>query len=397
MSRVAVLVAAGWVGLWSAPAEAFPWMMKHGYAACAACHVDPSGGGQLTTFGRTESERLLRWMPVKPKPGEDPVPRTANFLWFLELPEEVNLSGSIRLGALVQPGGPMPVIPLEKAFDLSATFTIAETLVLHATAGFGRGNFFAPAVLLPACDEARPGGCGPSLVSRTYWAGLKLADNTVLVRAGRLAVPFGLRNVEHTAWVRSFTRTDSNVSQQLGAAAAYMGGNLRADVMGLAGGLTSRYREGGYAATVEYGFSPKLYLGASSLVSHGPLTLDTLSPEVGTRHAHGLSLRWAVDPSLVLLAEATFLAWLSTPEADRFGYAAFAQADWEPVQGLHLLLTAESAHRGRIQRGPSAGVWLSAAWYFFSHLELRVDNILRHLEAGMPLSYALVAQLHAYL
>ena len=52
----AALVAAAIPGR----AQAFPWMIHHGYTNCAQCHVDPSGGGALTAYGRPQGEILLR-------------------------------------------------------------------------------------------------------------------------------------------------------------------------------------------------------------------------------------------------------------------------------------------------------------------------------------------------
>jgi hypothetical protein len=40
-------------------AHAYPWMIKHGYANCATCHADPSGGELLTGYGRVLSEEFL--------------------------------------------------------------------------------------------------------------------------------------------------------------------------------------------------------------------------------------------------------------------------------------------------------------------------------------------------
>lgn len=61
---------------------------------------------------------------------------------------------------------------------------------------------------------------GAHAVSREHWAGWDLLDGSVLVRAGRIALPFGLRTLEHTLWVRSETRTDIEQNQQHGLAAA---------------------------------------------------------------------------------------------------------------------------------------------------------------------------------
>jgi hypothetical protein len=43
----------------SSRAEAYTWMVKHGYANCGACHADPSGGELLTVYGRAMSEAFL--------------------------------------------------------------------------------------------------------------------------------------------------------------------------------------------------------------------------------------------------------------------------------------------------------------------------------------------------
>lgn len=379
--RILVLLLASL----ATPAQAYPWLVKHGLAACSTCHVDPSGAGQLGAFGRQQAEQQVRWRP-KGTPY-DPTSRLPHFLWFLELPDAVNLSGNLRAGALVQPGATPVGRGLEMATDLTGTVTLAQTVLLHADVGFGRRDVVAPIVVAPACDPAAPGECGPSLVMRTFWAGVRAVDG-VLLRGGRLVVPFGLRNAEHNAWVRALTRTDFNVSQQLGAAVAVSGGAVRAEVMGLAGSWQPGTREGGYSALFEYAVRPTATVGVSSLVAR--------SVDDGTaRHAHGAFFRWAPVTPLVLLGEADLLAWQG---ADlRVGYAAFVQADWEVVQGLHLMVTGESAHRGFTQRGASLGAWASLAWYFFSHLELRVDNLLRRTDEASGLSYALVVQLHAFL
>lgn len=372
--------------LWAGTAAAYPWMVRHDLTSCASCHVDPSGAGQLTTFGRLESEQLVRWAPT---PSTDPM-RNASFLWFLQLPAAVNLSGNLRFGALVAPGAPKTVTPLEMAADLAATFTLAEKVVLHGTGGFGRRDAIAAAAVTPHCEPSSPGECGPSFVARTYWAGAKVVNDTVLVRGGRIPVPFGLRNNEHSTWVRALTLTDTNVQQRLGVSAAYSGAQLRAEVMGLAATTLVDTNESGYSAFAEYSFNTRTSLGVSSLMAGRPQLGAT------ARQAHGAFFRWAPVQPLVVLAEADVLAWTTPGAADRVGYAALVQGDWEPIQGVHVMLTGESAHTGQ-QRGPSFGAWLSAAWYFFSHFELRLDNVVRRVDATQPLSYALVLQLHLFL
>ncbi|MBP9112990.1 MAG: hypothetical protein KBF88_09300, partial [Polyangiaceae bacterium] len=40
-------------------ARAYPWMIRHEYTSCNACHADPSGGSLLTEYGRAQGVTLL--------------------------------------------------------------------------------------------------------------------------------------------------------------------------------------------------------------------------------------------------------------------------------------------------------------------------------------------------
>ncbi len=187
------------VGLVSARALAFPWMVKHDYQSCAVCHVDPSGAGQLTPYGRAQADVLLQWKLKKPtEEAQEPSPAT-RFLWFLDLPEVLNLSGNVRAGALLPIGS--TVRPLFMAADLYGTVKV-DRFVFHASTGLGLRNT-GPAAILPQCGGETP--CGAQWIAREFWAGATFADEAVMVRAGRMFIPFGLRNNEHFMWVRDST------------------------------------------------------------------------------------------------------------------------------------------------------------------------------------------------
>ncbi len=398
------------LGLLALPAQAYPWMVRHNYGSCAVCHVDPSGAGQLTQYGRAQNELLVRWQTQPPK-EDDELPTTANFLWFAELPEWLNLSGNLRYGSLIRPqAGPTVVggifIPLLMAVDVYATVNIGP-VVLHASTGIGiRSNRnTGPAQILPLQDAGGQSGFGVQWLAREFWAGFKLADDAVMMRIGRNPLPFGLRNNEHTSYVRSFTRTDFNVHQQVGATVSYNGEKLRGEAMGIAGNFQigpDVYRERGYSAFAEYAFTPAVNIGVSSLITAAGADYvppPDAPPGHTVRQAHGLFARLAPVDKLAVLMEADFLMWQYTGNLDRFGMAAFAQGDYEVVRGLHLMLTAETAWTG-VERGAHYGAWLSAAWYFFSHCELRIDNIFRRnasTTAPGEFEYSLLLQLHAYL
>jgi len=393
LRRLGWLVAVVF-GLVGASAEAFPWMVKHDYQSCAVCHVDPSGAGQLTPYGRAQSDVLLRWHLKKPTEAE--ASPTSRFLWFIDLPEVVNLSGNFRAGALIPVGG--QVRPLFMAADLYGTVKV-DRFVFHATSGVGLRNV-GPAAILPVCGGDTP--CGAQWVAREFWAGATFADEAVMVRAGRMFIPFGLRNNEHFMYVRDVTNTDTNLDQQVGISASYNGERLRGEVMGLLGNYQlgpDAYRERGYAGFAEYTVASKFYLGVSSLIAGA--RADQVFQLPVTRHAHGVTARWSPTEPLALLAEVDFLAWQQPTRLDRLGFAALLQGDYEVMQGLHLVAALEGKHEGQGERGPSVGGWLSAAWYVLPHVEVRLDGILRRTSRPAPdpatVAFTLLAQLHFFL
>jgi hypothetical protein len=197
-------------------------------------------------------------------------------------------------------------------------------------------------------------------------------------------LPFGLRNVEHNAFVRSSTRTDTNSSQQYGGQVVWDAPGIRAAVMGIAGNLLLRdpaYREYGYSGYVEGAFSNAFTLGLSSLVTHADLALAQFAnlalgpdPFFGAsntwRQAHGLFSRWHVDGPWVVMAEANLLVQTADNVATDWGGVGFLQADWEAIQGLHLIFTGEALRQRYVN---SYGAWFSVSWFFFTYWEARID------------------------
>lgn len=356
-------------------ALAWPTMIAHGYTSCAACHVDPSGGGQLTAYGRGMDDLLVRWHldPAEVESGE-PSP-TAGFLFGLvPTPEWLNPSGNLRGGPMVVVGGNVAAVPLVMATDLEATLDLSP-VVAHLSLGFGWKGMGPAAVV-----AANPDSGELALVSRAHWLGLKLLDDSLVVRAGRIPVPFGLRNVEHTAAVRDLTRTDLNVDQQHGVAVAFANELLRAEVMGLLGNYQIRpdpVRERGYAGYVEVFALEKLGVGASSLLTWAGRDVATSAPTL--RQAHGVFARYAPVEQLALVLETDALVDTAFDAAGAsttaLGGAGWLQADWAIVPGVKVLPALEASLHGD---GKVAG-WLGAAWYPLPHTELRADVIYRQV------------------
>src|SRR6478609_5615506 len=95
LAAVAVLVGLSW----PSTARAYPFMIRHGYTGCASCHVDPSGEGLLTEYGRAQSVLLLSTRYGR-APDAEPG-RVADFLFGLvPTPSWLLLGGWVRDGYL---------------------------------------------------------------------------------------------------------------------------------------------------------------------------------------------------------------------------------------------------------------------------------------------------------
>lgn len=376
-------------------ALAYPSMIAHGYTNCAACHVDPSGSGQLTTYGRGMSDLLVRWHldPKEVESGE-PSPAAGFLFGLVPTPEWLNPSGNLRGGPMVVVGSNVAVVPLVMATDLTTTLDLGP-VAAHVALGFGLKNM-GPAVVV----SADPSTGEVALVSREHWLGLKLFDEALMVRAGRIPVPFGLRNVEHTSAVRALTRTDVNTDQQHGVAVAYANDLVRAEVMALLGNYQIRpdaVRERGYSGYLEVFPVEHLGVGASSLVTWAGRDLDTGVPLL--RQAHGAFARYAPFEPLALLFEGDALIDTAFDAAGTatttVGGAGWLQADWAIIPGVRLLPALEGSVHGD---GKVAG-WLGAAWYPLPHTELRTDVLYRETFAatGATGTFVGLVQLHLYL
>lgn len=381
---------------WVIPAQAYPWMIQHDYTGCATCHIDPSGGFLLTAYGRAQTQTLLSTFGHGP-PGDE-VDRRSEFGFGL-----VRLPPWLILGATVRDAyyWTKEVSPVNAAAtsqnllmqaDLRAAVT-QDRFVATGSLGYLHNGHYA--------DQITPGD-RDVLVSREFWVGYHLGeDQQTLIRAGRMYLPFGLRVIEHTFDVRKMTGTDIDSQQQYGASIFHEGENYHAELMAIAGNYQihpDNYRQRGYAGYAEFSLRPRLQFGISSLITYQKLDPDLLQSAV--HGAHGVTLRWSPAPNTVVLAEADILHSLISGSINHVGYAGVAQLDYEFLRGLHGMGTIEFYLPPQERALWSNREWLSAAWFTFPHLDLRLDGIFAS-EAFVPTlrtnTLAMLAQVHVSL
>lgn len=373
-------------------AWAYPWMIRHEYTTCPTCHTDPSGGGLLTRYGRAQAAVLLSsklGLPKEEEPG-----RYKDFLFgAVPLPESVDAQGWVRSAYLVNMsrGEVVDSRYLLMRADVGTHLRLGP---LRASGIIGGASPGSRALTQEAWVTTSTDG--PNVVSREHWLGVSLLDEAVLVRAGRLAMPFGLRNVEHTSWVRAATHTDTNQHQQHGVAAAYNGEKIRGEVMAVLGNYQlgpDAYRERGYSAFAEYAPATSYTVGVSSSILHAEADVVTRRPIY--RQAHGVFGRLAPWKPLVVLAEADLVVRairLDNPSTD---LTAMVQADLEALQGIHLMATAELLTQARAE-ATLVGGWLTAWAFLFAHMDARVDLVHRTVADG-PATTSVIFQLHGWL
>ena len=373
-------------------ASAYPWMIRNDYTSCATCHVDPSGAGLMTQYGRAQSEVLLRthWSKTD---GEDP--SKGGFMFGLvPLPEKGPLFQFDQRSAYLYTKAPSA--PALKKVILMQTDAAAgiQTDHLRASGSLGYTHEGALAASVTHGTEDR-------LVSRQHWIGVAFGeDEAFLLRGGRMNVPFGIRNIEHTLAARRLTKSDGNDAQQHGVAFSYNGGPIRADVMAIFGNFQlspDELRERGYAGYFELAASSSAAAGVSSAVLHVDYDLDTSKPTFW--QAHGLFARYAPVKPVVLMAEADMLARSPKGHDTEAGYVGFVQADVEPVQGVHLAATGEAWSSPGDSWKSSYGAWGSVFWFFLPHLDIRADAVWNNVVAGSSRSdvVTILGQIHGFL
>jgi hypothetical protein len=362
-------------------ALAYPhFQISSGSARCSQCHVGPAGGGLLTPWGQDElGDTLAR--------GGD-----GRFLHgAIALPGWLQLGGAVRLAALANDvggsgGAELAAFPMQ--LDLAARVGQGAWSVAVVVGARGVTRSGAPDSADNPGSEAEAASLASYLISREHYVMWRPAEQGSYVRVGRFAAPYGLRLVDHTAYVRR-----------------YLGFNLLEETYGLGGGWigdawevhatafasdplqgTAR-RELGGAALFEAQASAILTLGASARVAAGDA--DTRL-QLG---AHGKL--WLDGPRLLLQAEVHGVRQTFDAGAgDRWQLAAYAGPVYIPARGLYAgvayqVFTEDVGVRGVTRH--SADGWISVLPR--AHVEVMVSGRAQRIG---PSEHALLGMLQLH-
>jgi hypothetical protein len=368
--------------------------------------ADPKEGEADTdSEEKSESSEEASAAPAAEASAAAPAePTFQNFLFgAVTLPDWLLLGGAYRHMNILPTGGGGKFRTFPMMLDVYGQARFLEKLTIGGSIGGARvaaGSPYARRAQITANQ-----GDQWNLISRTHYIGYDIMPE-LIVRAGRLNLPFGVRIPEHVMWVRQATNTDRESSQEHGLAIAYVGESIRGEIMGIAGNYQvnpDKYRNRGYSGYLEYATSSSASIGVSSLVTFTATDRATNANLKTTHQVHGLMGRAGFGEKVALLAEADGI-FTSRREA---GYVGFVQVDTEPLGGFHVMLTGEMLDQGYTkpvigatttaartagEGKPKVGGWLSLAWFIYPHFDVRFDAVKRTAE-----DVSLQAQLHVYL
>lgn len=375
MKRGIILLAALAVWLGAARrAEALPRFAVRTGLPCSACHVNPTGGGMRTPFGRNVYAQ--RWLAT---------PNVAETTWAppeLEVGEHVTFGGDLRAGYLWQNSA------RDEFADVSSFNLMQGDLYVAVDAG-PKLSFYL--------DRGVYGGYEAFVLVRP-WAG-KLA-----LKVGRFFVPFGLRDVNHAHYVREgvgFGATDKDSGVEVG----WLG--KRTSIIGSITNGTygdAFLDTGGANETNVYDkmvslrlvHQPRLgrfqlLVSASAAYNENVSQQNPLFVPALFIGRQSEQIRQGVDEWRADLAAGVSIGrlwWRGEIVGIRdsfegpdlralYGYSSFQELGLTPIQGLDLVVTYEFADsdvefsRGRVER-----VGADIAWFPLPYLEISV--IARH-------------------
>lgn len=366
-------------------AAAYPhYQLSSGTSQCAQCHLAPAGGGLLTAWGQEE--------------GADTIARGGDGRFLhgaVELPEGLAVGGDVRLAVLANDTGSSEGTELAW-FPMQADLAVragSEQLGVTAVVG-ARGAVRSGSPDTPESDPPVGEATSPSLrsyaIARELYATWQAAPGSgAYVRAGRFAAPYGLRLVDHTAYVRR-----------------YLGYNLLEETLGVgAGHLADRWelhatafvfdplqgaarRELGGAVMFETQPSD-LVIGASSRIGR---TADDMRVQAGV---HGKL--WFEGAKLLVQAELDGVRQTFEAGGDRYQLAAYAGPVLVPARGVYIgaayeAFTEDLRVRSVLRQAINAWVSVLPRAHWEVMLSSRAQRIGPHEHAVVGL-----LQLHYYL
>jgi hypothetical protein len=182
--KVALVVFCSFVFARVGPA--FPEMGRLGYSSCQSCHISPTGGGNLTQYGKSVADDFLGTWSY---PGA-----SQNLFGLADTPAWLDIGGDIRTIRLQIDTGETPTPP-PRTFLMQSDLEIALHAGPRISVAGSWGYYGIPLPVNLLGDEAEP-------ESRRYYVIIK-PYHWISLRAGKFLPAYGLMIPDHTVNIRA--------------------------------------------------------------------------------------------------------------------------------------------------------------------------------------------------
>lgn len=176
------------------PASALPLYASREGAKCVSCHFDPNGGGIRNDFGFSYARN---------RHSMDPEDRWADLEVNPQLNDWIRLGLDTRMTYIAShTQGDESTLSTSTFFPMQANLRVAVTPIDHLSIVGSHGLYLQTSAFDPT-----------PYLAREWYALFHGLPHNAFVQAGKFRIPFGLRQADHTSFVRTldFLSFDSQV------------------------------------------------------------------------------------------------------------------------------------------------------------------------------------------
>jgi hypothetical protein len=362
-------------------AAAYPqWQFSSGTSRCNQCHFAPAGTGLITNYARDASGDELSTFK-----GDGGFLHGAT-----ELPDWLALGVDLR-GAIVRyyagdpQGAATAIFPMQA--DLYARAAFLENFSIALTGGY-RGQ--ARSDFGPIGDDNALPTSESRLISREHYLMWRLGALGPYVRVGRFFAPYGLRLVEHTAYIMRDVG-DNLLQEGYGVSAGMVENEWELHVTAFGPDFLRQFgtKEKGAAALYEHRFAD-----AYALAIQGRLGIT----DDAKRYGGGFYAKAYLAPGKTLfMAEADIFHWQGKTGSGANQLVGYFGPTMFPVKGLWLSIYGE-VNQTDIRTKGTATTALDGQinWFPYPHFEFVVLGRLQTPDS-QDSAKTLMLQIHYYL
>ena len=351
-SRVAGYLAASllFITLATGDAEAYPeFQFSTGAVRCSQCHVSPSGGGLVNSYGRSQAEDAISMYGGN-----------GDFLYGIwEEPDWVKFGVDLRVAVLARDNG-------------SETDFLVFPMQGDTYVDFFFKDFTAAFILGPRAQARTPRESPLARMnSREHWLMWRPKTQGPYARVGRFYAPFGLRQQDHTVFNRRFLGFHSfEESYNLSGGYVKNKWEAHATLFAPAPGPLQLVLGGGPAA---YGFTGYYEKRLGKRKGAAAAQTRIAKSDTDLRSTLGGVGKWYFKPAKLLLMGELDLTLQTFDDGDspsRMQFTSYLSGTYTPIQGLAITAALQRHDTDLSVRDTGYdATQISVQWFVRSHVE----------------------------